>query len=458
MLRRRNTSGKGVLHFSERTKYRGIWIRRLCSNRTLSFVLIPILFLLIQNANFFIKKPLDIDFISNPSNNDSDISTNVNVIENRNDENQDIQKDIKTITASYTTNKFPNKNKVAFVTFSHMADIAKFNKIILGAVKTWFPKDEVYYIVLNQQWRETFVHWKRDLIRENQTQVELIQPIFVDCPESAHVESPCCKQEKGLIEFYDKYYHERDYSWVYFADDDMFVNTRILHEYLDILPYGLTTEHAKYLNGPLVLLSNSNSPQKLGHGEVAKIPYSCEKKDNSYKYPWGQPVVYNRKAMESIIAGLRLGGLVKQCLEFDVNHDVGNAIFHWMYSIPYASFPRIFNLKGVGAQTKFRTNLQRMEQNKQKLFREDVTGIHGIDFHHYFSQQLFWTRRVPDSIKVFDQKGKLPPDVYFGFGHVTGFLSTDTFAKYGSPNEWKDEWHTMPISECLKKINMKIYE
>ena len=440
---RRNTRGKGELVFSKRIKYRGIGIRRL------SFVLVAILFLLIQNTNFFISKPLDVDFVSNPSNNYRDLSTNHNVVEIKPEENQDFQKDMKTITANYTKNKSPkNDNKVAFVTFSHMADIAKFNKILLGAVKTWFPKDEVYYIVLNQQWRETFINWRHDLIRENQTQVELIQPIFVDCPESARVESPCCKQEKGLIEFYDKYYHEREYSWVYFADDDMFVNTRILYEYLDILPYGLTTEHAKYLNGPLVLLSNSNSPQVLGHGKVAKTPYSCEKKDDSYKYPWGQPVVYNRKAMESVIAGLRLGGLVKQCLEFDVNHDVGNAIFHWMYSIPYASFPRVFNLKGVKDPEKF---LQRKGPKKQKLFREDVTVIHGIDFHHDFSQELFWTRRFRDSSKVFDRKGNIPPDAYFGFGHVTGFHSTDTFAKYGSPQEWKDEWHTMPISDCSKK-------
>ena len=54
----------------------------------------------------------------------------------------------------------------------------------LSAVKTWIPKDEVYYVVLNNQWNQTFSNWKNDMMQTNETMVNWIQPIFVDCPES----------------------------------------------------------------------------------------------------------------------------------------------------------------------------------------------------------------------------------------------------------------------------------
>lgn len=357
----------------------------------------------------------------------------------KNDHLQDI------FSASYDNNFPDRQNKTAFIAFSYMGNITKFNRIILSAVKTWIPKDEVYYVVLNHQWNQTFANWKHDLIQKNDTMVTLIQPIFVDCPESQRVESPCCKQEKGLIEFYERYFHDRNYDWVYFADDDMFINTKLLFEYMEVLPYGLTPEHARLMdNGPFLLLSEGYRPRPLGD----KRKHTCEKRDVSFLYPWGQPVMYNRQAMNKIITGLRLGGLVKQCLEYDVNHDVGNAIFHWMYSLPYASFPRTMNLKLMGGLDDLKSKMER----KMNFFRDDTVGIHGIDIQDYFSQERFWSLRHNDSIRVFD-KEKLTPkaEVYFGFGNVSGFHSTDTFSIHGSPDEWREKWHTMNTSDCIKK-------
>jgi len=56
---------------------------------------------------------------------------------------------------------------------------------------------------------------------------------------------------------------------------------------------------------------------------------------NHFQYPWGQPSVYNKDAFEELIPWLEKGGLMKQCLEY--RHNVGNAIFHQMHSIPTAS-------------------------------------------------------------------------------------------------------------------------
>jgi hypothetical protein len=67
------------------------------------------------------------------------------------------------------------------------------------------------------------------------------------------------------------------------------------------------------------------------------MTYHCSD-DAQFRYNWGQPVVYNRAAFELVIPGLQNDGLVKQCLEYEVTHDVGNAIFHWMYSIPAVRF------------------------------------------------------------------------------------------------------------------------
>ena len=152
--------------------------------------------------------------------------------------------------------------------------------------------------------------------------------------------------------------------------------------------------------------------------------------------------------MNKIIAGLRLGGLVKQCVEYDVNHDVGNAIFHWMYSLPYASFPRTMNLKLM--KMRDLDGLKGKMEGKMNFFRGDTVGIHGIDIADYFSQEKFWSLRLNDSIRVFD-KDKPPSEVYFGFGNVSGFHSTDTFSTYGSPDEWREKWQTMNRSDCIKK-------
>jgi len=63
-----------------------------------------------------------------------------------------------------------------------------------------------------------------------------------------------------------------------------------------------------------------------------------------------------------MVPGLEKGGLVKQCLEYNVTHDVGISIFHSMCSIPTA--------------TVRDTNLIALDNLRRVKKREDV-GFHG---------------------------------------------------------------------------------
>jgi hypothetical protein len=113
--------------------------------------------------------------------------------------------------------------KIAFITYSHMSDIAQFNETVLGAANTWLPADATYYVVLNRRWEATFNQWKQTICDnmekesgiEESIGVARIQPIYVDCPEAKFGESPCCKQQHGLVNFYKTYYREfGNYDWV----------------------------------------------------------------------------------------------------------------------------------------------------------------------------------------------------------------------------------------------------
>jgi hypothetical protein len=64
-----------------------------------------------------------------------------------------------------------------------------------------------------------------------------------------------------------------------------------------------------------------------------KLEYQC-RTDPQFLDAWGQPMIYSRGALEKVYRGLRLEGVTKQCEEYSVLHDVGNAILHWMYSLP----------------------------------------------------------------------------------------------------------------------------
>ena len=111
-----------------------------------------------------------------------------------------------------------------------MSDLNQFNAQILAAVETWLPVDATYYVVLNRRWEDIIINqWTQQIRKntENDGILTRIQPIYVDCPEAKFGESPCCKQEQGLIQHHMTYYQALNYDWVMCMDDNVYVNAII---------------------------------------------------------------------------------------------------------------------------------------------------------------------------------------------------------------------------------------
>jgi hypothetical protein len=208
--------------------------------------------------------------------------------------------------------------RIAFVTFSHLHDFSSFERYIFPALDT-FLVNETYHVVLVESWKEKFYNV---LCRTNSTHAiycARVRPIFVDCPEEKFGESPCCKQEKGLLSLIDDKALGR-FDFYIFMDDDNYLRTNHLRDFLEMLP---PTERIVITAGP----ANANVPLgEAGYMKRKYRRYNCTTNNPNYTYPWGQPVIYPLVTLEYIINGLHAGGLVKQCNEFFVTHDAGKLV------------------------------------------------------------------------------------------------------------------------------------
>jgi hypothetical protein len=236
----------------------------------------------------------------------------------------------------------------------------------------------------------------------------------VECPEGYAGESPCCKNEKGMLYFVAHPELFRSYDWFMYMDADVYVRRDYLEKFVsDIDP----SQDVILPSGRYGGINN-----KLGKPSFARemSPYNCSN-EPKYMYPWGMPVIYSRQALLSLQNGLRLGGLTKQCIAFGVTHDVGNAIFHWMYQIPNVRLPWPSDTNG-----KKRTSL----------------GVHAVGRVGFlnFSQvhEYFETQGVPVE------------DVAFAHEWQTefGFHETETYKKFGDSRTWTKYWHTMGVEGC----------
>lgn len=313
--------------------------------------------------------------------------------------------------------------RIAFVTFSYLGgNQSRWKDIILPATELMIPSDDYYYVVLTHSQKSKF-----DTLSEQDPRTQKILPIYVDCPEGQFGESPCCKMEKGLLYFYDHYMTKEkngnyDYDWILYQDDDMYIRTVAIQTFAHLLFYNKSSAEE-----PVVLVSDYHDEgHKLGKWGYSKQKggYKCSSKP-SHMYPWGQPAVYNKASFQLVMNGFRLGGLVKQCMEFDVTHDVGNALFHWMYSLPAV---RIHIVSG------------------KPRFRPYFIGHHHIGRHGPSShiKNFHGKYRNPGRRYPYDHNS-LPPFKWF---NRTGYLSTETFKNFGNPWTWKNEWHVMPVSDC----------
>eukprot|EP00557_Chaetoceros_sp_GSL56_P008837 CAMPEP_0176499984 /NCGR_PEP_ID=MMETSP0200_2-20121128/13255_1 /TAXON_ID=947934 /ORGANISM="Chaetoceros sp., Strain GSL56" /LENGTH=451 /DNA_ID=CAMNT_0017898513 /DNA_START=1 /DNA_END=1352 /DNA_ORIENTATION=- len=314
-----------------------------------------------------------------------------------------------TNTTSATTNHDRELN-IAYITFSHLSNSCDFESTVLEAVNTWVPSDSTYFVVLNHKWTQKFDQWKKQKLgakKWSDTVIHRIQPIYVDCPEAKAGESPCCKQQKGLVEFHKTYnvlVGEKSYDWIVYMDDDVYLQPNVLQGYIKTLPF-VMPELKNYTmeNGDPMLITAS-IPYRLGRSGYMRSlsSYRCSR-DEDFKYPWGQPVIYNQAAFQMVIPGLQLNGLVQQCLEYNVTHDVGNALFHWMYSIPSARV-RAVNFKG---------------KKPQWGFREDTIAYHGAGSNPNITMQLFHERRTKHMKVPFSA-----PKEYYGWFMTNGFQRT----------------------------------
>ena len=305
----------------------------------------------------------------------------------------------------------PRPPRIAYITFTHLNGTQRFEDMILRSIDTWLPAQEPYFVVISNMWKQQF----QDLFKVNVPSAyqKRIHAVFVDCPEGQFGLSPCCKQEQGLLYVWSTYAHQ--YEWFVFMDDDIYMRPNFLEGYVATLP-----AHDE----PIVLTSGA-PPHPLGQAGYmrSKKAYNCSK-DHEFTYPWASLAIYNRYALRLISNGLRLGGLTKQCLEFRVTHDTGNAILHWMYSIPtiFIAVPlrpdrkknHFLALHGVG----------RCETKK--------CNMHVL--HKWYTR----TYRQPPNRS----------DYRYAWHNVSGFKTLQHYAQYGSPERWTTVWHTMPTSAC----------
>jgi hypothetical protein len=309
-----------------------------------------------------------------------------------------------------------NPRGIAYVVYAHLLnnDTSSFTNFIFPSMDTWI-KDGYFFVVLGEQWRESYrTHVCPESNDGTYTKYcDRIIPIFVDCPEGYYGTSPCCKNEKGMLYFVDHPELFRSYNWFMYMDADVYVRRDYIEKFVsDIDP-----------SQDVILLAGKNGGRitKLGRPsfEFQRSPYNCS---NEYKfmYPWGMPVIYSRQALLSMQNGFRFGGLTKQCNEFGVTHDVGNAIFHWMYQVPNVRIPWPASTKDM----------------KTTSLGAHAIGKAGSNFSQVHEH--------------FETQGVAIEDVVFAheWHTVFGFNETQTYKKYGNPQTWSTDWHTMGVEGC----------
>ena len=303
--------------------------------------------------------------------------------------------------------------RIAYITFCHLNGTSRFEEMVLSSLETWMqePPTDQYYVVIADMWKEQYDAW----IGHNKTWSDRIEPLFVDCPEGKYGLPACCKMEKGLLSFMERGLLAR-YDWVFYTDDDVYVRKVYLREY---------TATLIHVNKPLVLAGGIVQP-------LGSRFNKCRQHDRFFKYRWGQPVMYSRGALRKMRRGLELGGLVKQCVEYDITHDLGNALLNWMYS--------------------FEALWMRTRDRPDKIKPWDLV-IHGVGRCGQGGEET--TRAEGESCDMHEihkraQQVRNPnrSEYEYQWHSVKGFRSTPTYKQHGDPKKWKTEWHTMPVAEC----------
>jgi hypothetical protein len=298
--------------------------------------------------------------------------------------------------------------RIAYMTYLHLNVTNRFEELIFPSLDTWHPHNEPYFVILAEMWRSRYNELIVSHVSFTKYQHRL-HIVYVDCPEGKTPRAECCKQEDGMLYMLDHY----DYDWLIYLDDDNYMRSTYARDFLTNLS---TTE--------LMVLTSGPTPRLLGmYGYLPqKAKYKCCK-DPSYSFAWGQVIAYNRATLARIHQGLKLHGLLKQCLEYNVYHDVGNALFHWMYRLP---------------EIRLRIS------DRPNEMRSENMGAHGIGRCKRTGCPM---EQIHD---WYDKPHYKPPLPYqLEWRNASGYQTTPTFRNFGCPSSWVDEWHTMPIVDCL---------
>ena len=140
-------------------------------------------------------------------------------------------------------------------------------------------------------------------------------------------DSPCCKQQKGLVAIFEGREYPL-YDWYAYFDDDMYLRKQYIAQNLQLFEP----------NFPMAVVPRSNEPKFLGRDGCSRV------RGDQFMYPYGSPIFYSRGALSLMAKGLRADSLVKQCREFMVAQDVGSQILNWMYSLHIAKLPPMATL------------------------------------------------------------------------------------------------------------------
>lgn len=316
---------------------------------------------------------------------------------------------------------------IAFVTFSHLSNLDSFQYLILPSLEMWLPEDALYFVVLSKNWKSNYTRFCKNLpeaflnsTRTDKHFCDRIWPIFVDCPDSQWGYSPCCKQERGLLEIHRDYGNA--YDWFVYADDDMYLRVGVLEGILRQLDPSV----------PQIATSGALQSETTPLGKSGYLkedsPYNCSTHKDKM-YPWGQPVVYSRAGLARIQHGLQLEGLTKECTAFDVTHDTGNAIFHYMHSLPEVRF-------GVAQRIFFNFDMQRWSGY-------ELAGFHGIKATERSIRKFMTMAQVHEAWN--SSKYAIPKLVYH---RPKGFTGTSLYKRYGDVERWT-EWHTFEPKDCI---------
>lgn len=330
---------------------------------------------------------------------------------------------------------------------TYTIDLPRIERYIFPALDTWHPRDQPYYVTMSRDYESAY----QEKVRTNETWRQYSSPriemLFVDDCEDGSYLSACCKQEKGMVAYMKKQHEESKRTnsitstvsagaaWLVVADDDNYFQHDFLANALEhrvsSKPEDLREDlHEDLLvitNGMHLLLGKSGYP-----GLQQESTYNC-----SYAYRWGQVSIYNRATLQKIQRGLEMGGLLDICREYGVYQDVGNAIFHWMYSLP--------NLW---------VNISPYCFRPVRKHNRDNFGCHGVgkagsdrfDLSMRGLQEFY-------SIGSSNESSSVTPNFLFRNNAYpkSGFHRTQTYQQYGDPSSWINEWHRFPVSDCEEK-------